>query len=339
MRKSTSPVKFGLLLIAIALFSMNTYANETDSNPEDTTLVAYFKFDETSGTTVAEEINSLNGTLTNASESVWSTGLEGNAIDFSTVGVTNAYVTVPSSSDITFSTGSFSIGAIVKLTELTSTYQIIAYKGNLSNDVDGHWYSLFINGSNLVMFIDDKTTTSSVSANISSISFDEWNYFVCVRDTESGSLYLYVNGEQVGTATDNSGDISSDLSLLIGNMASLTGQFTGSIDELKIYNTALSAEEISAMNGTYGCPTTATGVNDILKPSELTVYPNPASDELYLEGCDAKMVEIYNIDGSKEMTVSSFSNQIDVSALNSGIYILRVINNDNSTNILKFSKL
>ncbi len=333
MKRFTFPFKYGVLLIAISLVTTSTYAQETSN------VVAYFKFDETSGTSVAEDINSLDGTLTNAGDEVWSSGLDGNAIDFGAANVTNAYVEVPSSDAITFSTESFSIGAVVKLTELTTKYQIIAYKGNLSDDVDGHWYSLFVYSDKLLMYIDDKATTSSVSTSISDISFDEWNYFVCVRDAENAALYLYVNGVQVATAADNSGDITSTLPLMIGNMASLDGQFTGSIDELKIYNTALSADEVASLNTVYGCPTTGTGVNDILNSSGLSVYPNPTNGELHIEGCNPKMVEIYSIDGSKAMTVSPLSNKIDVSTLNKGAYFLRVTNNDNRTQTFKFNKL
>ena len=56
------------------------------------TVAAYWKLDETSGTTVADQFGISNGTLENGADSMWVPGFDGNAIDF-TKGAPNAGIT------------------------------------------------------------------------------------------------------------------------------------------------------------------------------------------------------------------------------------------------------
>ena len=49
--------------------------------PKDT-MIANWKLDETSGTTVADELGKSNGTLLGGADSMWVAGWDGNAIDF-----------------------------------------------------------------------------------------------------------------------------------------------------------------------------------------------------------------------------------------------------------------
>jgi hypothetical protein len=70
-----------------------------------------------------------------------------------------------------------------------------------------------------------------------------WEHLVAVKD--GGELRLYVNGEVVGKADDNSG-LSENLSLLIGQLDRHRDwrRFVGQLDELAGYDRALSDAEI-----------------------------------------------------------------------------------------------
>ncbi|WP_340818861.1 LamG-like jellyroll fold domain-containing protein [Methanolobus sp. WCC4] len=82
-----------------------------------------------------------------------------------------------------------------------------------------------------------------VSSNINT-NFNEW-YFVTVTKEGSG-LKFYVNGELKDTKTASSSIPESDTDLLIGiDPPGATEYFRGSMDDLRIYNYALSQSEIN----------------------------------------------------------------------------------------------
>ncbi|KYG97100.1 GH32 C-terminal domain-containing protein [Paenibacillus jamilae] len=86
---------------------------------------------------------------------------------------------------------------------------------------------------------------------------NEWSYVNAVFDGNQGEIKLYLNGSEIASAALPRGSRlaeATDLDLLIGknNHSSLLAEvfslhmFSGIIDELKIYNRALSAEEVAA---------------------------------------------------------------------------------------------
>ena len=56
--------------------------------------------------------------------------------------------------------------------------------------------------------------------------------------------------------------------------------------------------------------------------TDLHVYPNPASDRVFIDGA-VEGVELYDMMGRRQMT--SRSNSLDVSRLPNGVYLLRAI--------------
>jgi hypothetical protein len=73
---------------------------------------------------------------------------------------------------------------------------------------------------------------------------------------------------------------------------------------------------------------------------ELTIYPNPVSDELQIQNADRNStVEVFNISGKLvmvEKTVTA-NNTLNVSCLKSGLYILKATGN-NKTQLIRFIK-
>ena len=98
--------------------------------------------------------------------------------------------------------------------------------------------SLFLSG---VGVWDFRTSPNTIIAG-------NW-YHVAV--TKNGSSYkLYSNGQEVASASHGNLETSSS-PLLIGSVYSDVYFFNGLIDEVKIYNRALSAAEVSKLAGTY----------------------------------------------------------------------------------------
>jgi|WetSurSiteA1Bulk_404760.scaffolds.fasta_scaffold00363_7 hypothetical protein len=71
---------------------------------------------------------------------------------------------------------------------------------------------------------------------------------------------------------------------------------------------------------------------------EISLYPNPASQTLYFNNLEANTpVEIYDRSGNKVVTTRINGNSVNVSALQKGIYLVRIFNQNPPANI-KFIK-
>ena len=104
---------------------------------------------------------------------------------------------------------------------------------------------------------------------------------VCVRDGETKTLKMYINGVFQGEVTDKTGDISESEMFVIGNCnVNFNTPFTGAIDELQIYEGAMSAakaKERYEANKPTGISTERT-----LRP-DVNVYPLYFTDEITIE--------------------------------------------------------
>src|SRR5690606_37902911 len=68
------------------------------------------------------------------------------------------------------------------------------------------------------------------------------------RDTENDKLILYRDGEMIGEKADGTnGPIGSPLPLIIGNSSIKNAPFLGMMDDVKMFNYTLSAEEVAAL--------------------------------------------------------------------------------------------
>ena len=65
----------------------------------------------------------------------------------------------------------------------------------------------------------------------------------------------------------------------------------GSLDEVRIYNAALSPEEINKLRATWN--TLVTGIDEIREATHL--YPNPAQHDFYITGIPVESVERVSI--------------------------------------------
>lgn len=318
-----------LLLIIAIIFSFTTFLKAQLSS--DSKIVAQWKFDEGSGTTAADTKGTSNGTLYNLPASAWIDGLVGKAIDFNT-GDAASYVEVADNSIIDFnSTTSFTFSLLMKVSDISGTDMNFIWKGATGKntaDEKGHWYGMLFKTNQLRLAVDDdaaKTQLGYSDAHLT-MNMEGWNHIVGVRDISAVMLYLYINGEKVAEMADGTtGDITSTpLPLVIGNNNNHDRNFLGAIDELTMYNAALTADEIKALYTKYTSPTSVSkiDISNILKPE-----CNPVSDQLRLTNASTvKSIEIYNITGACVKTVKNNGAEIistNISALPKGRYFVK----------------
>lgn len=226
----------------------------------DPSLVGYWKFDDGSGTAAYDASGGgNNGTLTNSP--TWQTESNckvGKCLSFNE----NSYVNVPDpvSGILDFGTGNFSVTAYVKnSTSATSTKGLIT-KGT-SNHGQAGWDILKRHGSSYRGFyfrLSDGNQGAGAtdvlpSSDLTGILWDSSWHFITVTVNRSGNGNLYVDAVSRGSnnVTAETGSISNSQSVRIGaynpDNGGVTGYFNGLIDDVRIYDRALSAAEISAI--------------------------------------------------------------------------------------------
>ncbi len=67
----------------------------------------------------------------------------------------------------------------------------------------------------------------------------------------------------------------------------------------------------------------------ILEPSQFSVYPNPASDEIFLaDDLEIQRLRIYGIDGRLVREYDHPDHRLDISDLHEGLYLLRIVDSE-----------
>lgn len=100
-----------------------------------------------------------------------------------------------------------------------------------------------------------------------------------MRDVSADKLKIYIEGEKVKEVTDASGGIGERGDLIIGNRnTNFDNPFIGSLDELSMYNSALTDAEIAFL---YHSTSTSIFAPSAVK-DKLQTYPNPFSNVLHI---------------------------------------------------------
>ena len=70
-------------------------------------------------------------------------------------------------------------------------------------------------------------------------------------------------------------------------------------------------------------------INEVLEvgiEEVIRIYPNPATDYILIESSSAAKVEIYDMRGLKSIESDQVYEQIDLSQLGRGVYLIRLLN-------------
>ena len=229
----------------------NTANASTPAAPSG--LVAAYGFDEGSGTTVSDASgNANNGTITNAT---WAPGGKfGKALQFNG---SNALVSIPDAASLHLTTG-MTLEAWVNPSTVNANWRDVIYKGNdnfyleaTSSSASRPDAGMIAGGS-----YADAFGTAALPANT-------WSY---LTETYDGStLRLYVNGTQVASTAHTGNIATSNNALQIGGDGIYGQFFAGLIDEVRVYNRALTATQIQADQSTSINPS---GPPDTTPPSQ-----------------------------------------------------------------------
>ncbi|HXI58344.1 MAG TPA: LamG domain-containing protein, partial [Polyangia bacterium] len=213
-------------------FSFNNLRVET---PDETGLVGYWKFDEGQGTTVRDASGTGNdGTLSgNANwteSSLPSIAFDNhNAVTFNG---TTAYGTIGVTSQPAASAAR-SMTAWVNLGSTSGIQDMISYRTAANSTVIG----MGIRGGNIAAWGGGGV----VFAQVAPPATGSWHHVAYTFDGTTHSMYLDGGTPGTGTTSPTGGTIG------LGNIGSREGTsefFSGSLDDLRVYNVALTAAQV-----------------------------------------------------------------------------------------------
>jgi hypothetical protein len=219
-------------------------------------IVADWHLDASSGAAIADNSSYANhGTIDNVTTYAWETGKLNNGLNLQAM-TTGSTITVPHQDQIKFDKNSFSIAFWMKASAPASatTSAYILDKGsfalNATTGANGRWYGLELKNNLIYFSIDDDVIKSTASISSANYLTNAWVHVVVMRDLATNTLKIYRNGTLDVSAADATGvanGIGNIEPLLIANAAGLAAPFTGALDEVKMYNYALSPTEITAL--------------------------------------------------------------------------------------------
>ena len=138
---------------------------------------------------------------------------------------------------------------------------------------DDYWAGLEVKNGLLKFAVDDDVYKSEANCDAEPILDDQWHHVVCVRDHTNKTLNIYIDGELAGQGTDDTGSISSDLRICVGNVSpSLDNYITGLVDEFSVYEGAMSISQVQDnYNALKGAGIEEITVSPVSGPARLTV--------------------------------------------------------------------
>jgi hypothetical protein len=202
--------------------------------PVPTGLVAAYGFDEPSGSTATDSSGSGNtGTISGATRT---TGRAGGGLSFDAL---DDWVTIADSASLDLTTG-MTLEAWVNPSTINGEWRTVIIK----EAPGGLAYALYAGENAGRPSVHAFTSSEFDTRGTSALPVNTWSHIAATYD--GTTLRLFVNGTQVSSAAVSGAMRVSSGALRIGGNAVWSEWFAGRIDEVRVYNRALSATDIAA---------------------------------------------------------------------------------------------
>ena len=221
-----------------SLESESSYSNQAVAAPVSGLglgLVAEYKFEnsvqDSSG-------NGFHGTAYGTTSFI-AGKVDSSAVSFS--GGDNSYVEIPNPLG-----NDFTIAFWLNTTASGGTGQWWAGNGLVDGEVPGttNDFGVSLVGSYVGFGVgnSDVTITSSTAVNDG-----QWHHVAATRNSTSGLMQLYVDGTLRASGSGPTGTRATPASLHLGNIQSGFNYLSGAMDEVRLYNYALSAAQVKTL--------------------------------------------------------------------------------------------
>jgi hypothetical protein len=245
----TAPSSAGSATVQAATGALWATANVTITT--DGLVKAWWKLDESSGAFVTDSSgDDHHGTAVGPT---WVTGRNGNALSFDG----NDYVDLPTS---LVSTTVGSVSLWVKTGTNFSTYAHVFYASPATNGdgigPENELYIAYLADEHFSFFIKGASNVSIGSS--SAYADNNWHHVAATWDINANAV-LYVDGVQVASTAHNADVYVGSMVTRLGRPGAGTRYYTGLIDDVRLYDTAISASQVQAIYNEPLVPTVFTG--------------------------------------------------------------------------------
>jgi hypothetical protein len=232
----------GMLFIdEIRLYS-TAIATVSPVDPGTTGLVAYYKLDGDA----KDSAGSHHGTLTGSPGFV--AGKSGQALNMT---ADSQYVAVAYAPDLAMST--FTVAAWINVADLDALRAILGTRigGDYTFDVKADSTRIHGDIGNGTVWLNTSLDISTAQGGV--INAGEWHHVAYVIDNASQACYMYLDGALGSTATFSGTPMFMTSAETLGIGYCSSGEYMhGQIDEVRIYNHALSQAEVAGLVGRTG---------------------------------------------------------------------------------------
>ncbi len=209
-------------------------------------LVGYWTFDEPANIGLDSSAYGNNGTAADGYVSYSSAGKVGGAAKF--IPGSNAGITVPNSVSLNFS-GGITVAAWVRLDANDGNGTIVSKSDSWNNSESYVFWATFWKSDNRIAAFFDGGVHYDAGI---SVPTGEWAHLAMTYDGQPyGAIKFYVNGGLLSTVQANDrGMVTNSSDLHIGaSPCPVPEDFSGLMDEVRLYNRVLSEPEIQALYG------------------------------------------------------------------------------------------
>jgi len=224
-------------------------------------LISYYRFDDDeSNTDVIDSFGGKNGTATADTDTMSTTGKLNKALNF------DGTETVVVSDDDVFDANNISVAFWMK-TSSSDEMEVVRKWESLS---DQRSWAIWIDSSNKVRFrVSTDGDNNAINAkSTTSINDNAWHHIVCTFD--GSNVKIYFDGVLEGTDSISGDLFSSTSDIKFGDSFLVANNFTGDLDDVRIYSKGLSDDEILAI---YNSGNGTEDVSPIVTADQLSEFP------------------------------------------------------------------
>jgi hypothetical protein len=334
-------MKKNLLTTGLLILSLQAAIAQTG-------LIAHFPFSgNTNDIGPSALTGTINGPVTLTSDKASAPNM---AYNFAGAGGSgNSYINLGYPSALSLGNSSASFSAWFRSYSMTSNAN-----GALFNNASGYFTGIqfglnYQGNSNIGVVVGGgggpTTAAAIMSVSNPSINFGTWQHAVVVIDRAANRMRIYLDcvqqpiqkytqfGTPSGTITGNDLDITgislnlnpglaNSIGAYVISPTNVQNDFDGDIDEVMIFNKALTASEV--------CQLYATSIDEVKKnDASISIFPNPGNGIYTIRSKDQKnnTVKVFNSLGMLIKEENNFNDShftIDISDAPSGIYFIQV---------------
>ncbi|MBN9889376.1 LamG domain-containing protein [Salipiger abyssi] len=202
-------------------------------------LISHWKFDEETGSATAyDSMTGITGTVEPSTTLTSATGVIRGAVD-----VQDLYYIDAGSDDVYSLDESWSLSVWAKTTNVGDGQQIV-----MKNSFPNRTYHLLFETAGTIMFGYDAPSGFAGRRTTGTFDNDQWHHIIATFDDTTNSLAIYVDGVAVAQSSFGAGSGEEPNTLSGGTLRLLAHAgagdgFYGLVDDFRIYNRVITAEE------------------------------------------------------------------------------------------------